>query len=64
MFESNTKFCNDPGLQRKQNVSRGEVGTDLGGKGIEVEMKAGEDNRGRAHGLRTTIHGQRVKTGR
>jgi hypothetical protein len=25
----------------------------LGGKGVEVERKAGEDNRGRAHGLRT-----------
>jgi NADH dehydrogenase [ubiquinone] 1 alpha subcomplex assembly factor 2 len=53
VLESNTKFCNDSGLQRKQNMGRGEVGTDLGGKGVEVERKAGEDNRGRAHGLRT-----------
>lgn len=53
VLESNTKFSNDSGLQRRQDIGRGEVGADLeGGKSAEKVTVAGEETGNRAHGLR------------
>lgn len=54
VLESNTKFSNDSGMQKPENQKpgRGEVGADLGGKGVERRTEAGESTGERAHGLR------------
>ncbi|KAL7273402.1 hypothetical protein RUND412_003758 [Rhizina undulata] len=54
VLESNTKYSNDSGLQprEKQILGRGEVGADLGGKGVEKKLGAGEMAVGREDGIR------------
>ncbi|CAZ81568.1 unnamed protein product [Tuber melanosporum] len=53
VLESNTKFCNDSGLQRREEMcrGRGETGVGFGGKDKEGYRPAGESV-DRAHGAR------------